>query len=59
MYSGHRPAAALSTDEIYGATSSVLHGAPSSQARARYRQVLRLAREVFVPLPDAPRKFWS
>ncbi|WP_326585450.1 hypothetical protein OG889_45145 [Streptomyces sp. NBC_00481] len=37
--------------EIYGATSNVLHGNPSSQARTRYRQVLRLAREVFVPLP--------
>ncbi|MFI9772842.1 hypothetical protein ACIHJG_39295 [Streptomyces sp. NPDC052415] len=37
--------------EIYGATSNVLHGGPSNQARARYRQVLRLAREVFVPLP--------
>ncbi|MGW7244507.1 hypothetical protein [Streptomyces sp. NPDC054804] len=37
--------------ELYGGTSDVLHGGPSSQARARYRQVLRLAREVFVPLP--------
>ncbi|MET8964239.1 hypothetical protein ABZX69_33030 [Streptomyces sp. NPDC004074] len=37
--------------ELYSGTSDVLHGGPSSQARARYRQVLRLAREVFVPLP--------
>ncbi|MER5853804.1 hypothetical protein ABT126_44835 [Streptomyces sp. NPDC002012] len=37
--------------ELYGGTSNVLHGGPSSQARARYRQVVRLAREVFVPLP--------
>ncbi|MGW2447950.1 hypothetical protein [Streptomyces sp. NPDC001675] len=37
--------------ELYGGTSDVLHGSPSNQARARYRQVLRLAREVFVPLP--------
>lgn len=37
--------------ELYGGASGVLHGGPSSQARARYRQVLALAREVFVPLP--------
>ncbi|MGW3990915.1 hypothetical protein [Streptomyces sp. NPDC004830] len=37
--------------KLYSGTSDVLHGGPSSQARARYRQVLRLAREVFVPLP--------
>ncbi|MFI6283023.1 hypothetical protein [Streptomyces sp. NPDC050988] len=37
--------------ELYGGASGVLHGGPSSQARVRYRQVLALAREVFVPLP--------
>ncbi|MFF3459687.1 hypothetical protein ACFYXH_36410 [Streptomyces sp. NPDC002730] len=42
--------------DIYGGTSDVLHGGPSSQARARYQQVLQLAREVFVPLPGRAAK---
>nr|WP_246460783.1 hypothetical protein [Streptomyces himalayensis] len=37
--------------ELYGATSTVLHGSASQQAAVRYQQVVRLAREVFVPLP--------
>ena len=37
--------------ELYGATSNVLHGSASQQAAARYQHVVRLAREVFVPLP--------
>ncbi|MFE1907395.1 hypothetical protein ACFW96_27530 [Streptomyces gardneri] len=37
--------------KIYGETSDTLHGTASQAAAAHYRQVLRLAREVFVPLP--------
>ncbi|WDO11385.1 hypothetical protein ME763_37870 (plasmid) [Streptomyces murinus] len=37
--------------KIYSDTSGVLHGSAEQQAAAHYRQVLRLAREVFVPLP--------
>ncbi|MEU6541228.1 hypothetical protein [Streptomyces sp. NPDC047000] len=37
--------------KLYAVTSNVVHGSASQQAAARYRQVVRLAREVFVPLP--------
>ncbi|MFC8350802.1 hypothetical protein [Streptomyces sp. NPDC057280] len=37
--------------KIYSDASGVLHGSAEQKAAAHYRQMLRLAREVFVPLP--------
>lgn len=42
--------------ELYGVTSNVVHGSASQQAAARYKQVVRLAWKVFVPLPGRAKQ---